>query len=346
MNILLTGGCGYIGSHTAVRLLDYGHEITIVDDFSNAQEFVPDRIKQLTGKDFNLINGDIRNKAILEYIFGQHNIDAVMHFAGLKSVKESIEKPLEYYGVNVSGTINLLEIMGNFGVHKFIFSSSATVYGACNVSPLKENMGRGKTTNPYGKSKAIVERILQDLVTADSRWEVVNLRYFNPIGAHPSGLIGEIPKGTPNNIMPLINQVATGEREYIEIFGNDYPTPDGTCLRDYIHVLDLADGHIASLKGLKKGAMRSFNLGTGHPYSVSELISTYSAINAIKIETRVSKRRDGDIASVFADPRLANETLNWYPSFSLHEMVRDAYNWSIRVKNGMPMNDQQIGDIE
>jgi UDP-glucose 4-epimerase len=325
MKILVSGGAGYIGGHTCVTLLNHGHEIIIVDNFSNSKPEVLDKIKEITGKSFVFYPYDVTDKKLVHEIFEKHDLDGVIHFAGLKAVGESVEKPLDYYYNNLLSTMALAEACRKKGVHKFVFSSSATVYGD-NISPLKEDMTLNKTTNPYGETKAMSERILQDVAEASPDFAVCLLRYFNPVGAHESGLIGEDPNGIPNNLMPYVTKVAKGELKELSVFGNDYDTPDGTGIRDYIHVLDLAEGHVKAIEGLESG-VHIYNLGTGRGTSVLDLVNTFKKVNDVELPYKIVGRRPGDIAVCYADPKKAQEELNWQASRDLETMVRDAWNF-------------------
>ena len=332
--ILITGGCGYIGSHTIIVLLEAGYEIIVLDNLLNSYKIVIDRIKLITGKSIIFIKGDVRDQNCLNSIFSKFTIDAVFHFAGLKAVKDSAKNPLDYFDVNVNGTIQLMSIMKKFRVKKLVFSSSATVYGEKALVPYFENYGRGSTTNPYSTSKAFVEKILEDQVIADSTWSISILRYFNPIGAHKSGLIGENPKGTPNNLLPYLSQVAIGHKDKLDIFGNDYSTPDGTCRRDYIHVMDLAIGHVKALQYTKNSNFEIFNLGSEKPVSVLEIVSSFEKISHIKIPYRFVDRRDGDIAEFWANSSKALKKINWKANKTLDEMINDTWNWLCKNPNG------------
>ncbi len=335
MNILITGGAGYIGSHTVTELLKSEHNILVLDNFANSSVKSLEVVKQITGQDIPFVEGDIRNRACLDQIFTEHKIDAVIHFAGLKAVGESVQKPLEYYDNNVSGSINLLEAMRDAGVFKFVFSSSATVYGNPTEIPISENCPTGNPTNPYGMSKLMVERILDDLAQSDSRWSIARLRYFNPIGAHPSGLIGENPNGTPNNLMPFITQVAIGKLKELAVFGNDYETHDGTGVRDYIHVVDLAQGHLAALNYLNNHlGCHTWNLGTGKGYSVLDMIKAFEKENNIKVPYQLAPRRPGDIAECWSNPEKASRELGWQAQYSLEDMVKHSWNWQQKNPNG------------
>ena len=333
MKILVTGGTGYIGSHTAVELLNSGYEIVIIDNFSNSKSDVLDKIKLITNKDFKFYEGDVCNKDLLRKIFNENKIDAVIHFAGYKAVGESVKKPIMYYRNNIDSTLSLIEVMNEFNCKKIVFSSSATVYGNPTTLPIKEDFPLS-TTNPYGSTKLMIENILRDLYISDNDWSIALLRYFNPIGAHVSGLIGENPKGIPNNLMPYIVKVANKELNELSIFGNDYDTPDGTGVRDYIHVVDLAKGHIKAIeKILKDKGIDAYNLGTGIGYSVLDLVTTFERVNNIKVPYKITDRRPGDIASCYADSSYALEKLNWKAEKGIEEMCRDSYNYILNSKN-------------
>ena len=333
MKILVTGGCGYIGSHTCVELLEHGYEVIVVDNLVNSKRDVIDKIKEITGKSVIFYEGNVQEEKLLVSIFKKHKIDAVIHFAGLQAVGESVQKPILYYQNNLDSTLVLLKVMEQFDVKKIIFSSSATVYGSQNKVPFKESDPVGGTTNPYGTSKLFIEHILEDLVVADPEFHVVILRYFNPIGAHKSGLIGDNPNGIPNNLMPYITKVASGELEYLNVFGNDYPTKDGTGVRDYIHVVDLADGHVKALdKVTKEKGIHIYNLGTGIGYSVLEIVSAFEAVNQIKIPYVIKERRDGDIAECYADVQKAKKELGFQTKYGIQDMVRDSYQFYIKKK--------------
>jgi len=311
MTVLVTGGAGYIGSHTVIELLNSGNQVIIVDNFYNSQPEVLKRIKELSGKDFKFYEVDVLNKEDLTKVFEENKIDSVIHFAGYKAVGESVEKPLEYYHNNLTSTFKLCEVMKKFGVKNLVFSSSATVYGLNNISPLKEELPLS-TTNPYGTTKLMIEQILNDLWNSDKEWSIALLRYFNPIGAHESGRIGENPNGIPNNLMPYITQVAVGKREKLSIFGSDYDTVDGTGVRDYIHVVDLAKGHIKALeKHSKINKIEAYNLGAGKGYSVLQLVEAFEKANGVKIPYVISERRAGDVATCYADSSKAKEQLGW-----------------------------------
>ena len=326
-HILVTGGAGFIGSHTLVELLNNGHDVIVIDNLSNASEVSLERVKEITGKDVLFYEADIRDRAALDRIFEEHPIDAVIHFAGLKAVGESVAKPIEYYDNNLVGTLVLLEAMRDHGVKKLIFSSSATVYGTPEQLPLTETCRVGGTTNPYGTSKYFQERMLEDVCVSDKEWSVILLRYFNPVGAHPSGRIGEDPKGIPNNLMPYVAQVASGKLERIGVFGNDYPTPDGTGVRDYIHVVDLARGHLAALKKLEEPGVHIYNLGTGVGYSVLDMIHAFEKACGKTLPYAILPRRAGDIASCYASSEKAERELGWKAEYGIEEMCRDQWNW-------------------
>ena len=335
MKILVSGGTGFIGSHTCVELLNKGHEVVIFDNLYNSQIEVVDKIKTITGKDVTFYKADMLKPEELRPIFEAHKFDAVIHFAGLKAVGESVQKPLSYYQNNLTGTINLCELMAEFGCKKMIFSSSATVYGNPAFVPITEECPLGRTTNPYGETKAMLERILSDLCVPDPEWSVVLLRYFNPIGAHESGLIGECPNGIPNNLMPYITQVAVGKREQLGVFGNDYPTHDGTGVRDYIHVVDLATAHVAALQAItRKAGLAIYNIGTGHGYSVLDVVNAFIRVNGVDIPYQIKPRRAGDIATCYCDPAKAERELGWKAQFGLDEMCRDSWNWQKNNPNG------------
>lgn len=327
MNILVTGGAGYIGSHTALALLERGHNVVVLDNFSNSSPKVIERMEALAATPIPLCQIDVRKGDTVFDALVSHKIEAVIHFAALKAVGESCEQPLRYFDNNISGTISLLAAMQKAGVNRFVFSSSATVYGDTDKSPIAENAPRS-ATNPYGRSKLIIEDMLQDVCAADPDFNAAILRYFNPVGAHPSGLIGENPLGAPNNLMPYLCQVAVGKRQKLSVFGNDYPTPDGTGLRDYLHVMDLARAHVDALEYLQeKNKSITVNLGTGRAYSVLEMIETFEQVNAVKIPHEFVGRRVGDVATLYADPSLAKEMLNWHAEFDLAQMCADAWRW-------------------
>lgn len=333
--ILLAGGAGYIGTHTAVELLDAGYQVVIADNYSNSCPEAVRRVEEITGKSVKTYEVDIKDSAKLETVFQENAIDAVIHFAGLKAVGESVEKPVLYYRNNIDTTLSLLECMQKYHVGNIIFSSSATVYGEENPVPYTEEMKRGTCTNPYGWTKVMMEQILEDAAKADSNLSVVLLRYFNPIGAHASGKIGEDPQGIPNNLMPYVAQVAVGRREKLTIFGNDYDTPDGTCRRDYIHVVDLAKGHVKAIAYiLEHDGVEVFNLGTGTPYSVTEIVDTFERVNHVPIPHVYGARRAGDLPESYANAEKANRILGWKTEKSLADMCRDTWNWQKNNPNG------------
>lgn len=328
MAILVTGGAGYIGSHTVVELMSAGKDVVVVDDFSNSHPDVIDRVAQIVGKRPKLYQANILDKAALRNIFQKEKIDAVIHFAAFKAVGESVEKPLKYYHNNIGGLISVLEVMAEFNVKKIVFSSSATVYGAINRPPFTEDMPVGAATNPYGSTKIMNEQILQDVYMSDNSWSVMLLRYFNPIGAHKSGLIGEDPNGIPNNIMPYITQVALGKLPKLHIFGDDYDTPDGTGVRDYIHVADLAQGHVKAVDYLENHTgVQKVNLGTGEGYSVLQLVNTFKRVNNIDVPYQIDGRRPGDIATCYANCDYAKKLLGWTAQYDLADMCRDSWRW-------------------
>ncbi len=334
MNILVTGGAGYIGSHTVILLIEAGYTVVIFDNFSNASKVSIQRVEQIVGQPIDLIEGDIRNADDLQKVFDSYQIDAVIHFAGLKAVGESVEKPLKYYDNNVNGTLVLCEVMAKNGCKSIIFSSSATVYGNPHTTPIKEDFPLF-ATNPYGRSKLFIEEILKDLYISDSEWKVVLLRYFNPVGAHPSGSIGEDPSGTPNNLMPFITQTAVGKREYLSIFGDDYDTHDGTGVRDYIHVMDLAEGHVKALNKISSFTeVMSINLGTGNGYSVLDMVKAFEKASSKEVPYQIGPRRAGDIAKCFADPSLAKEILGWEAKRGLTQMCEDSWRWQKQNPEG------------
>ncbi|MEE3343272.1 MAG: UDP-glucose 4-epimerase GalE [Bacilli bacterium] len=328
MRVLVTGGAGYIGSHTCVELLKNNYEVIIIDNLSNSKEEVINNIKRITGKDLLFYKGDVCNKRLLNKIFKDNKIDAVIHFAGYKAVGESVEKPLEYYENNIGSTITLCKIMRKNNCKKLIFSSSATVYGEQKVMPIREDYPVGGTTNPYGTSKLFIEHILEDLVISDSDWSIILLRYFNPIGADESGLIGDNPNGIPNNLMPYVCRVATGELKELSIFGDDYDTKDGTGVRDYIHVSDLAHGHVLAInKVIDSKGVNIYNLGTGTGYSVLDIVNTFNRVNQLNIPYKIVERRAGDIAICYADTEKAYKELGFKCKKTLEDMVRDSYNF-------------------
>ena len=334
--VLVTGGAGFIGSHTSVELLNAGYDIIILDNFVNSKPESLKRIKELTGKDFKFYQADIRDEEAMTKVFAENKIDAVIHFAGLKSVPQSIKEPLNYYDNNIAGTVCLCRVMDKAGCKKLVFSSSATVYGSKNPSPLREDMPTGGTTNPYGTTKYFIEQILQDLCVSDSEWGVSILRYFNPIGAHKSGRIGEDPNGIPGNLMPYITQVAIGKLECLNVCGNDYPTPDGTGVRDYIHVVDLALGHIKALdRLLKVKGCEVYNLGTGKGYSVLDVVKAFEKASGIKINYRIAPCRAGDVACCYADATKAKEVLGWQAQYDIDDMCADSWRWQSQNPNGL-----------
>ncbi|MFW3616921.1 UDP-glucose 4-epimerase GalE [Billgrantia antri] len=334
MKVLVTGGAGYIGSHTAVELLQAGHEVVVVDNLCNGSEEALRRVEKITGRQVVFIHGNIRDRAMLDTLFATHAIDAVIHFAGLKAVGQSVGQPLRYYENNVYGTVVLCQAMAAAGVYHLVFSSSATVYGEEAPVPYVELMPRGTTSSPYGTSKAMVEKVLEDQCQADPRWSVVLLRYFNPIGAHFSGLIGENPQGIPNNLMPYISQVAVGRLSELSIYGNDYPTADGTCERDYLHVVDLALGHLKALQVLNTPGVSCYNLGTGKGVSVLEIVKAFIRSTGVNIPYRFAPRRAGDLAAFWADAGKAERELGWRAERSLEEMMADTWRWQSANPNG------------
>ncbi len=336
MSILVTGGAGYIGSHTCLRLLEEGYDVIVLDNLINSSEESLKRVQEITGKHLRFYLTSILDKDNLDAVFAHENIEAVIHFAGLKAVGESVSKPLEYYHNNISGTLVLLEVMKKYNCKNIVFSSSATVYGNPAFVPITEDCPLANPTNPYGRTKAMLEQILKDLHTSDNAWNVMLLRYFNPIGAHESGLIGEDPKGIPNNLLPYITQVAVGILKTLGVFGNDYDTPDGTCIRDYIHVVDLANGHIKALDKIfhSNSGVRIYNLGTGKGYSVLEVINAFEQANDIKINYDIKARRPGDIPVCYADPAKAIKELNWKAERGIKEMCKDAWNWQSKNPEG------------
>lgn len=329
MSVLVTGGAGYIGSHTVIELLNSGKDVVIIDNFSNSKPDVLDKIREITNKDFKFYEIDYLDRQALEKVFEENKIDAVLNFAGYKAVGESVQKPIEYYTNNISGALVLLDTMKKYGVKTFVFSSSATVYGDPEIIPITEECNTGGTTNPYGTSKLFIEQILKDIYTADPTWNICILRYFNPVGAHSSGLIGEEPQGIPNNLMPYIVRVANGTLKELSVFGNDYNTPDGTGVRDYIHVVDLAIGHIKALEKLnkEKKGLFIYNLGTGNGYSVLDMIKSFEKSTGKKVTYKIAPRRSGDIATCYADPKKAEEELDWKASLGIDEMCRDSWNY-------------------
>ena len=335
MSILVTGGAGFIGSHTCVELLENGYEVVVVDNLCNASEESLKRVEQITGKKVTFYKGDILDKEFLNQVFEKEEIESCIHFAGLKAVGESVEKPWEYYHNNITGTLVLTEVMKKHGVKKMIFSSSATVYGSPKEIPITEECPKGTCTNPYGWTKSMLEQILTDMQKADPEWNVVLLRYFNPIGAHPTGVMGENPNGVPNNLMPYITQVAIGKLACLGVFGNDYDTPDGTGVRDYIHVVDLAKGHVKALKKLEEnGGLSIYNLGTGVGYSVLDIVKNFEEANGVKIPYEIKPRRAGDIATCYSDASKAKRELDWEAEYGILEMCRDSWNWQKKNPNG------------
>lgn len=335
MAILVTGGAGYIGSHTVLTLLEHHQEVVVLDNLVNASSIALERVELITGQQVTFYQGDINDRECLKKIFAHHHISTVIHFAGLKSVSESVQKPIEYYKNNVSGTLVLLDEMRIAQVTNFIFSSSATVYGSPESIPLREESRTGGTTNPYGTSKLMVEEILRDLAKACPEFSIIILRYFNPVGAHESGLIGEDPNGIPNNLMPYISQVASGKLQKLAIFGNDYPTVDGTGVRDYIHVMDLAEGHIKALEHIKQQqGIRIYNLGTGVGYSVLQMLKAFENASGRRVPYQIIPRREGDIAECWADAQLAQKELGWTAHRDLEQMMRDAWNWQQKNPSG------------
>ena len=334
MSILITGGTGYIGSHTAVELLNNNEKIIVLDNFCNSSPEVVDKIKSITKKDFKFYEADILDEEKLEEIFKNNKIESLIHFAGLKAVGESVQKPLEYYYNNISGTLNLLKVMRKYNCKNIVFSSSATVYGERETPRYIEEMGRGKTTNPYGTTKAMIEKILEDVYVSDNEWKIYILRYFNPVGAHESHLIGDNPNGIPNNLMPYIQKVAVGELKELSVFGDDYNTPDGTGIRDYIHVVDLAKGHIKALEKLnkEKNGVYVYNLGSGIGHSVLEMVKTFEKVNNVKVPYKIAPRRAGDLAEIYADPTKAEKELNWKTEKTLEDMCKDSWNY---IKNNI-----------
>ncbi len=334
MAILVTGGAGYIGSHTCIEMIKAGHEVVVIDNLDNSNKEALKRAEAIAGKQIKFYENDVRDMAALEKIFSENDIEAVIHFAGLKAVGESVAKPIEYYDNNLISTLVLLETMRNFGVKKFVFSSSATVYGTSKEMPLKEGMPTG-AINPYGRTKLFIEEMLRDLYVSDNSWGIAILRYFNPIGAHPSGRIGEDPKGIPNNLMPYISQVAVGRREALHVFGNDYDTVDGTGVRDYIHVCDLAVGHVKAVEwALKNEKCDEFNLGTGNGTSVLELKDAFQSASGVEIPFVIDPRRPGDPDQVYADASKAAEILGWKAELGIEDMCRDTWNWQSNNPNG------------
>lgn len=335
MAILLTGGAGYIGTHTLVELLGGGYEAVVMDNYTNSSPKALERVKEITGKDFKSYDADIRNREDLEKIFSENDITEVINFASLKAVGESVEKPWEYYSNNIGGTLVLLDVMRKHGAKNFVFSSSATVYGDPAEIPITENCPKGVCTNPYGWTKSMLEQILMDIQKADPEWNMVILRYFNPVGAHASGRIGENPKGRPNNLMPFITQVAVGKRDELGVFGNDYDTPDGTGVRDYLHVVDLAKAHVKAIDKLRTNpGCFICNLGTGHGYSVLDMVKAFEKVNNVKVPYSIKPRRAGDIAQCYCSPKKAEIELGWKAELGLEDMCRDSWNWQKNNPNG------------
>jgi len=333
--ILVTGGVGYIGSHTLVELLNVGHEVVVLDNLCNSSPIALERVELISERAVTFIEGDIRDFEILNKLFAEHSFDAVIHFAGLKAVGESVERPLAYYNNNVFGSLQLFNVMADAKVKTIVFSSSATVYGDPVELPLNESMPTGKPANPYGMSKLMIENILEGLYQADSDWRIARLRYFNPVGAHESGLIGEDPSGIPNNLMPFISQVAIGKRDKLFVYGGDYATPDGSGIRDYIHVVDLAKGHVSALEKLnEKPGVVTVNLGTGQGYSVLQMIEAFERVNKVNVPFEITNRRPGDVASCYADTSFAQECIGWQSKFNLDDMCRDAWRWQKQNPNG------------
>lgn len=336
MNILVTGGAGFIGSHTLIELYKAGHTALVVDNLYNANPEALRRVAEIIGiPEIPFVEADIRDRKALENVFANNHFDACIHFAGLKAVGESVEKPLEYYENNLNGTFVLLDVMRRHNCKNIIFSSSATVYGDPAIIPITEECPKGQCTNPYGQTKSMLEQVMMDLQKADPEWNIVLLRYFNPIGAHPSGKIGENPNGIPNNLMPYITQVAIGKRERLGVFGNDYPNHDGTGVRDYIHVMDLAAAHVAALQAItRKAGLAIYNIGTGQGYSVLDVVKTFIRVNKVDIPYTIMPRRAGDIATCYCNPKKAEAELGWKAQFGLDEMCRDAWNWQKNNPNG------------
>ena len=333
--ILVTGGAGYIGSHTCLELLNTGHEVVVLDNLSNSSVESLNRVQQLAQKSLKFVEGDIRDSQILDRIFQENTIDAVIHFAGLKAVGESQQIPLKYFENNISGSISLVQAMERAGVFCLVFSSSATVYGEFNPSPYQEDMPLGMPTNNYGYTKMVVEQLLEKTAQANPQWSIALLRYFNPVGAHKSGQIGEDPQGIPNNLMPFVTQVAVGRREKLSIFGHDYPTEDGTCERDFIHVVDLAKAHVLAIQNrLQQTGCRAWNIGTGKPISVLAIKNTFEQVNGINIAFEYAPRRAGDLASFYADSRRATEELGWTAAYTLEDMLADSWNWQKQNPHG------------
>ncbi len=333
--ILVTGGAGYIGSHTCIELLEAGHDVIVLDNLSNSSEESLKRVQELTGKSLKFIHGDIRQQQDLDQAFASHQIDAVIHFAGLKAVGESQQIPLTYFDNNIAGSIQLVQAMERANIFNLVFSSSATVYGEKNPSPYQEDMVLGMPNNNYGYTKLVIEQMLEKTSISDERWSIALLRYFNPVGAHQSGRIGEDPLGIPNNLMPYLTQVAVGQREKLSIFGNDYPTQDGTCERDFIHVVDLAKAHVLAVENrLKNNGCRAWNIGTGQPISVLQIKNTFEKVNQIIVKTEFSDRREGDLPSFYANNARAVAELGWTPKYNLEDMLADSWNWQKQNPKG------------
>ena len=333
--ILVTGGAGFIGSHTLIELHKAGYEFVVVDNFVNSNPEALHRVGELIGAEVPFVKADIRDREALNKVFEQHSFDSCIHFAGLKAVGESVAKPLEYYENNMSGTFTLLDVMRQHGCKNIIFSSSATVYGDPAIIPITEECPKGHCTNPYGQTKSMLEQVLMDVQKADPEWNVVLLRYFNPIGAHQSGRIGENPNGIPNNLMPYITQTAIGRRKELGVFGNDYDTHDGTGVRDYIHVVDLATAHVAALKAIeKKAGLAIYNIGTGHGYSVLDVVNAFEKANGVKVPYSIKPRRPGDIATCYCDPTKAEKELGWKAKYGIEDMCRDSWNWQSQNPEG------------
>ena len=335
MSILVAGGAGYIGSHTCVELLEAGYEVVVVDNLYNASEESLKRVEKITGKAVTFYEADILDKEALNKIFDAHEIEAVIHFAGYKAVGESVQKPIEYYHNNMTGTLVLCDVMRAHGVKNIVFSSSATVYGDPAQIPITENCPKGQPTNPYGWTKSMLEQVLTDIHTSDKEWNVILLRYFNPIGAHKSGMIGEDPKGIPNNLVPYVAQVAVGKRPALGVFGNDYDTPDGTGVRDYIHVVDLAAGHVKAIEKLRENpGVEVYNLGTGNGYSVLQVVAAFEKACGHAIPYEIKPRREGDIATCYCDPQKAKEELGWEAKYGIDEMCEDSWRWQSTNPDG------------
>ncbi len=341
MTVLVTGGAGYIGSHTVLELLEKNHSVIVIDNLSNSSEKALERIEHLTGKTIKFYENDVRDKKALSTIFKENKIDAVIHFAGLKAVGESVAKPIEYYDNNLISTLHLIEVMKENNCKNLIFSSSATVYSSDNEMPLNERSRVGNCSNPYGWTKYMIEEILKGLSFSDNDWNIVLLRYFNPVGAHKSGLIGEDPNGIPANLMPYITKVALGKLPFLNVFGDDYPTKDGTGVRDYIHVVDLAKGHISALEYMENNkGLGIFNLGTGEGYSVLDIVKTFEKENGVDVPYKIAPRRPGDLATVYSDPKKAEDVLKWKTKYNLSDMVRDSWNWQKKNPNGYKAEDK------